>query len=194
MMTTQNIMIDIETLDTAPTAVILQIGMTVFDDAFEAQASYEYSLSVRYQAERRRTISPDTLQWWLEQPQEAQDKVLKAAFHPTAGSGMAFFCDLRDLMDNSTRLWSQGSFDFILLENLYHTINDDQSKPLPWLYYQICDSRTIMHFAAMQGIDAKAVRDEIRKDYTAHTAMDDCLIQIATLKELAHAIKTGEGR
>lgn len=112
-----HMMIDIETLDTTNTAVVIQVGWCLFN-ATQISKPTEVVMDIQEQIDLGRTISASTLRWWMEQPDIARQKV---------------FCneDLKDLDYLGTRLrtviaeneiehvWSHGPhFDMAILKDL----------------------------------------------------------------------------
>jgi hypothetical protein len=159
-----DVMIDLETLHTSPSAAILTIGIVKFDpkhlssaDQLRANALL-IKLDVDEQFALGRAYSEDTVAWWGNQPQEIQDAAFSGDRTPLA-EGIDKF---HKLVWNSDRYWSQGSFDYVILEDLYRTM---QRTP-PWAYWQCRDSRTMFDF-----IDGKLDRTG------HHDAMEDSIQQ-----------------
>ena len=86
-MTYQNVMLDIECLDTAPTnrAIIVSIGMVKFDlrgpeDSWETLRdlgrTYYTTLPLQIQLDANRTVGGSTLQWWFKQSTKVQAELL----------------------------------------------------------------------------------------------------------------------
>lgn len=71
-------MLDIETLDVETTAVVLSIGMVVYDPLTIVRSDLSrlpklyYSLDIQPQLEQGRTIGGDTVVWWSKQSAEAR--------------------------------------------------------------------------------------------------------------------------
>ena len=65
-----HIMVDIETLDTVQSAVVLSIGAVAFDPhTKELGEKFYVEFTTDLQAQQRlgRTISADTVTWWMQQ-------------------------------------------------------------------------------------------------------------------------------
>jgi hypothetical protein len=77
------------------------------------------------------------------------------------------------LIWHSNRIWAQGpTYDMNILEHAYKSY----SKPLPWKYYMVRDSRTVFSLWPDQPIPP-----------TSHHALEDCRRQIGMLQRtLAH--------
>lgn len=66
-------MIDLETLDVSPRAVVLSIGAIVFDfKRMQTLRTYEATLQLEDQTAAGRTVKTSTVHWWLEQSSEAR--------------------------------------------------------------------------------------------------------------------------
>src|SRR5579859_7291326 len=106
-------MIDLETLNTTPDAVVLSIAATEFypfeDLHTENPRTVEtFSLLINIDNQDNRTISEDTVAWWARQDQEVQDRM----FSPDNRVDFAVALDqLTKFVWQKDRIWSQGSFD-----------------------------------------------------------------------------------
>jgi hypothetical protein len=155
-------MIDIETLDTEPSAVILSIGVVELDgDQINASRSIYMELDITKQSGR--TISADTLKWWSQQ---------KAPM-PIYGS-----IRLEDalsklwLMYRGNQFWSNGSFDFDILNHACKQVG----ALTPWTFRDCFDYRT-----------AKNLFPQIKADDTndtAHHAFEDAKYQMNHLVKI----------
>jgi len=105
---TKHLMVDIETLDTAPTAVVLQVGWCVFDEQ-DILKKGQWDIDVWEQLGTR-TISKQTVEWWLTQPTQPD-----LAGDTWIGS-VPFV--LAEVMEECERVWSRGFMDMKILENL----------------------------------------------------------------------------
>lgn len=66
-------MIDLETLDVSPRAVVLSIGAIVFDfKRMQTLRTYEATLQLEDQTAAGRTVKTSTVHWWLGQSSEAR--------------------------------------------------------------------------------------------------------------------------
>jgi hypothetical protein len=74
-------------------------------------------------------------------------------------------------------IWCQGpAFDIVILENLYRQL----SKPTPWQFWQIRDSRTLF------GVHGDP-REKDRK--AAHNALMDCYYQATGVQQIYKSAK-----
>ena len=126
-------MLDIETLDTAPSAVILSIGIVAFN---KEQVSVEFlhrAVDIQPQIDQGRTISADTLKWWLNQSDAARHSLLR--MNPKSPETVAkdiwdFVSDYCAIKD--AKFWGNGSdFDNVKVE---HFMRQNGVEP-PWEFY-----------------------------------------------------------
>ncbi len=158
----RDLMIDIETLGTAPGSVILSIGAVSFDaetgalgnefyEAIEAQSAVAAGL----------TMDVGTIGWWIAQSQEAQQAAF-AGDLPISAALYTFSCFVQRV--KATRIWAKPpSFDLVLLESAFRACN----MQTPWHYRATRDVRTLLDIAGT------------RHPYigTAHNALDDAKSQ-----------------
>lgn len=174
-----DLMIDLETLDVLPTATILTIGAVKFDpfgDELSEEGMEKFYVKVdvdscdRYSC----TVSPDTLDWWSRQSQEAQNE----AFSPDGR------IDIVDAMNQlykfswgSKRVWSHGAgFDVVICERLFRQIG----KAVPWSFWEVRDTRTIFDI----GIDPK------RPPVLKHHALEDAWNQAVGVQNVFRKLRT----
>ncbi|VXC45226.1 3'-5' exonuclease [Sphingobacterium multivorum] len=159
-----DVMIDIETLDTTPTSVILSIGAVPFNIG-DGQAGQEYSskCNVSMQVRDGHTIGMETLKWWIEQDAGVLSNSL------SGGEWVRRSVEnLNDFISekcvDEVRLWSNSpSFDLVILKNALN-------NPWPFPFWRERDVRTFV-----------AIRSEIAKEFArkaTHDPVDDCLRQI----------------
>ncbi len=125
-----HVMIDIETLDVAPTAVILSIGACTIEEGPENTFYGEYDPDTQYE----RTRSQSTIDWWDKQsiPMPRSDIHLKDGLLKLRG----WFSSLRA----EPIVWCKGTdFDTIILTHAYKQHN----LSVPWHYSSVRDFRTL---------------------------------------------------
>ncbi len=119
--------LDIETLDTEQTSVVLSIGIIhmpspepmSFEDILSRGLFVK--LDSRSQISAGRTTSKDTMDWWSKQPKEIQQKNLipsKDDLH--AAEAISKIKEYIKDRDSSKRLtcFTRGSFDSVILDHL----------------------------------------------------------------------------
>ena len=113
------IMIDLETLDTQPSAVIVSIGAVRFGpDAWQPWAPFY--IPVAFDQCDGRTVSRDTIAWWLTQPAEAQAALSDPAAVPLAGALGQLATWIRNGGAADVEVWAgPATFDLAVLEHAY---------------------------------------------------------------------------
>lgn len=158
-------MIDIETLDTAPSSAILSVGAVRFDPYTDIEPVHKvlWRPNIDEQLTANRTYSESTLEWWSKQESYIRERALS-----TEGAiSVVDFCKaLNKYLVGVDKIWCQGpQFDMVILENLY----DQFAHHKGWAYWQICDSRTIFNMMP------KDPRKDVQQDL--HSADDDAYWQ-----------------
>lgn len=162
----KDLMIDIETLDTLPTAAVLSIGAVYFDrvtgdigDKFYAKIDFSSACSIG-------TTSKDTMEWWGNQSEDARLEAFGGVELPADAA-----LRLADFINPDTKIWGNGSiFDITILENWFRELKLSAA----WDFWNVRDVRTAVD---LYNINPK---DYIR-DGVHHNAIDDCLFQIKYL-------------
>ena len=162
-----DIMIDIETLDTKPTAVILSIGAVAFDiETGETCPDTLYQkLDYKKQIDEGRTTSIETTLWWGQQSDEAyceaffgEERLLSAIINLKK----YFYNYAAD----DCRVWAKSpSFDLVILKDAY------DNDIAPWEFWQERDVRT---FADGQLTSVFVACDK----EPSHLPVEDCLVQV----------------
>lgn len=164
-------MIDIETLDTTNTSVVFQVAVVMFDKDYTLIKRKSWNLNVDEQlTDLARTVSASTLAFHLKIPKNA----LAALNDKYPTSTFNFMLDLMEMFTEykPVNVWSKGSFDFDILEDLLVTV--------PWEFYQKRELRTLM------------AECKVPKGDVSHTAIEDCIAQINQLMQCRDNIWPGE--
>lgn len=171
-----DVMLDLETLSTRPESVILTIGAVKFDpfsDFVDVERGLYYRVDVDEQLALDRHVLESTVEWWGNQDAEVREEAL----------GDSDRVSLEDMTRGLNRflvgvenIWCQGpAFDIVILENLYRQL----TKPTPWQFWQISDSRTLF----------KAHGDPRDKNRAAaHNALMDCYYQATAVQEIYRTV------
>ena len=185
-------MIDIETWDTAPTAVIraiaivgfeLKDGLYAIDTACTSIADCRRTVDEQIQAGR--TVGTETVAWWASQDERLGDMIGRGkgfagveVFEPHSLLGIVehVLGELHGLpADPGACIWSRGHFDIAILEHLLQA----KGGPIPWRYNQVRDVRTL---------------DEIIppvKSQLPHHPLADCLAQMGQVCTALRLAKAG---
>lgn len=167
----RNIMVDIETLGTRSTSVILSIGAVAFDDTALGN-TYHTRIDIDSCLAAGLTVDGRTIQWWMEQPDNARQLFQRAAEplkHALLDFTHAFDWD-------DTLVWCNGmNFDLPILENAFNAVG----VAVPWKYYNGRDYRTV------KGMFPKELVNRVRIEPTVeHDALEDARAQALTLQWL----------
>lgn len=166
-----HMMIDLETLDTRPSAVVFQVGILVFKDIvpenFRTNLILEekiYHLDILDQIMAGRTIDPETVKWWQTQNSNA--------WHRSASE----ITSTRDLFQDITYLhsvhevgclWANSpSFDTVIMRSLREDLEIGWDFPS---FREDMDLRTLKRIFRMRGREMEGV-----KKPTTHSALKDC--------------------
>jgi hypothetical protein len=161
-----DLMIDLEGLGTGPDTTILTIAAQSFDPLGDGYYDRHYYARIELDTQENRSIQQSTVDWWATQPADARNE----AFAETDRIPLDQALDeLGKFIWQSKRIWSQGpTYDMNILEHAYKSYN----KPIPWQFYVVRDSRTVM-----------SLYPGLPKPPTTHHALEDCRRQIIMVQE-----------
>lgn len=177
-----DIMLDLETLDTKTSAVVLSIGAVAFDpnsDEIGEKLYLELTNDTAKQQELGRTISGETVSWWMQQGAAA-----KTVFSDPPQPGVERVSTMRalsafeDMIERhggrfGVELWGNGAdFDNLILGSLYRAF---QMKT-PWSYSR---NRCFRTMKSLPGVPKKPDRVGVH-----HNALDDALTQAEHLQRI----------
>lgn len=169
--------IDLETLDTTPTAVVLSVGVALFNPyAPEGTPTGHYwVVDTADQLAQGRTTSQATLDWWQGQSPEAR-QVLTAPDRTPAREvmeGVALIVN----SDEIEHVWANGpDFDCVILRSLFDTYG------LEWPFWKNRCHRTMKQLRLPEGV----VLPE--RAGTHHNALDDAIHQARVLTTITNAL------
>ena len=165
-------MIDIETLDTGPRAVVLSAAVVTFTQEEGSKDSRSVTFDIDRQLAKGRTISESTLTWWMSQSDEARHMAF-------GGPRTDIYSGLHRLADGVTpgsAHWANSpSFDMTILGSLY----EDFDIKVPWPYWACRDVRTLKDLAQIE--DDWKPSEPISG--VAHDPVYDCRWQIELVRE-----------
>lgn len=164
-------MIDIETLDTAPTSVVLSVGAVLFDPYTSVEPHHKmlWRPSVEEQLQAGRTTSDSTLEWWSKQDAAIRDRTFTDEGRISVND---FFKQLNKYLVGADKIWCQGpQFDMVIIEDLYTDYNHHKG----WAYWQVMDCRTIFNMMP------RDPRKDIQQDL--HSADDDAYWQAVSVQK-----------
>lgn len=176
-----HIMLDIETLDTAQSAVVLSIGAVVFDPHSKELGEkfyVEFTNDLDTQQRVGRTVSAATAAWWMQQGAAA-----KQIFANPAPEGVRRVSTAQGLTEfasfiarnggKEAQLWGNGSdFDNVIVGSLF----DSFGLTKPWSYSKNRCYRT------MKRLFGENVK--LRRQGVHHNGLDDAITQAVHLQEI----------
>lgn len=128
-MADQHYSLDIETLDTESTAVVLSVGICLFTKEGPIGPMLHVGLDVNEQIAAGRTISHTTFMWWVEQLISMDT----SPFPPEAYTVKGALQAIREYMVKAERacgggrrkVWSKGPhFDHVIMESLHKMVGE----------------------------------------------------------------------
>lgn len=170
-------MVDIETLDTAFSAVVLSVGAVVFDDDFKPVSQFYAKPDLRQQQAIGRTVSASTVEWWKRQSRLVREEAIGPAGRKDAKEVV---WDLTAFLAEVDELWANPpSFDVVILNSLSKDLGIGKEVVH---YRKTRDVRTVKALAGMSAHKSHPIM-------LAHHPIHDCLAQIEDLKTYLSRIK-----
>jgi hypothetical protein len=176
-----HIMLDLETLDTRTSAVVLSIGAVAFDPHSHSPLGERFYLELTddiwQQQQLNRTISGDTVRWWIAQSPEAQKVLGKDDPNRVRATTIEALMQFSAYIDRNggpdAKIWGNGAdFDNILLGSLYA----DFGLARPWSYGRNRCYRTVKNLGFGP---RRPAREGVH-----HNALDDAITQAVHLQEI----------
>ena len=159
-----DVMLDLETLGTRPEAVVVTLGAVKFNpyDQEDPGPGIYMRLDADEQIALGREVREDTMLWWMKQAEDVREEALGDGPRTDLAT---MYHDLNKFLVGVENIWCQGpAFDIVILENLYRQL----VKPVPWQFWQIRDSRTLL----------SSLGDPREKNKAGlHNALEDCVSQ-----------------
>lgn len=183
------IMLDIETLSTAPDAAICAIGAAAF--SFETEGINTFYLEVDWQDHANRLdahIDPNTQRWWDQQKPEARAVLEKKETTLPIESALQQFTEWVVSIRKQNNMQPLGiwgndiNFDITIIESAYKAVN----QATAWNFWESRSVRTLVWMGKQFGIDPKKT---IPREGTYHNAADDSLHQVKYCKAIMEHIK-----
>lgn len=184
----KDVMIDLETFGTSPSAAIASIGAVAFDSTAEPGteigAPFIAGVSLSSAMKAGGTVDAKTIEWWFRQP-GAQRAWLELAHDPlsVALERLRVWWGQRV----AERIWANGiTFDVVILNAAYRA----QGSRAPWSFRAARDMRTLGWVADVEDSDwdeAKRVAQGLlvgmgRPGFVAHDPLADAVEQAVVVQ------------
>jgi len=180
----QEIIVDIETLGTGKDTVVLSIGMVNFNlndednyDTLEEDGRVFYAvLDAQDQIDNyRRTVTFDTMKFWIEQDRNAQRMVFNAKQFPVVDVLEAIN---RWVGKSEPNLWGNGAtFDNVILRSLF----EDYGVPFFTPFWNDMDLRTLKYLSGNS-------KPKIPRGI-AHNALEDAKYEVLCAQHYARLLR-----
>lgn len=167
-----NIMVDLETLGTKPTSIILSIGACRITEGEPADHFYRV-INVASCRDAGLTSDDSTVKWWNSQDENAR-RVFTDPSVPLFQALADFSTYMRKYGSRSVRLWGNGSdFDNVILNNAFQAVG----ASTPWMFYNNRCFRTVRKLFGQNIVEPE-------RQGTYHNALDDALHQARILTQI----------
>ena len=165
-----DIMLDLETMGTSMSSVILSIGAVRFNpQTSELGETFSVYIDVDSSLASGCSISQSTLLWWMGQSDAARSRQTGATRVPLQEALIRF----ENFVTPRNRIWGNGAdFDNALLGALYSRV----SIPQPWSYWNNRCYRTMKNLFPNAPVP---VRTDVK-----HDALDDAIHQAKHLQSI----------
>lgn len=174
----KHVMVDLETLGTVASAVIMSIGAVRFDlDAGKIDDDGFYSsISIESNLDLGRRVQEDTLLWWLKQEAAALQ-----VFHEEKVDLGTSLGELSDWIgDDNHIMWSNGAdFDLPMLAHAYSQVGIET----PWKFWNSRCFRTYKNLPGAKNIKVEGLG-------VKHNALSDAYQQAQTVCAIHKALFT----
>jgi exodeoxyribonuclease VIII len=163
-----DVMIDLETLNTTPDSVILVIAAVKFSRRGKELSKdlpfFYKKVTIQSCLDKGLTISKDTQDWWDKQDPE----IRKEAFGEPRVDLKTALVDFKKWIGKEEYIWSHGSsFDIVILNEALRRCG----LKSPWKFWNHRDTRTLFDVAGIKNSDLP--------QGDKHNALADCHRQIA---------------
>lgn len=171
--TMTDVMLDIETLSTRPSAVIVQIGACYFDrETGEVGDTFCHDIDIQASLDAGQTVDGGALSWWMTKQKDS------ITFFEDPLNPVSVLAALNKFLFKAKTIWSHATFDIPILCEAMRL----HKTPPKFHYTQTRDIRTLTDLAG--GNHPKV--DGVSK---THNALDDCKYQVAYCVEYMKRLK-----
>lgn len=168
-------MLDIETLGTSDTSIILSIGAVSFNLSGISPDTFYLTIDPEYQT---RSVDISTLKWWFKQIQDSatvQGPPLDGV--STLDFALTTLFDKIKKSEDTPIIWANGTdFDLAIIKNAA----EQYGIELPWKYFNVRDYRTLRKLFP-------AIKQPVNTN--PHNALEDAKTQALHCIEILKSIK-----
>lgn len=125
MSDTIHVMIDFETLDTEVTSAVTAVGVVGWREGtpLDTRVYFTQSISLDDCIKKQRTLSADTIIWWMQQSDEARASWIRNQSACATLDGFLLSMEAFFPPEDSMLLYGNGAdFDLGILKSLYKTV------------------------------------------------------------------------
>lgn len=176
-------MVDLETLDTTPTAHILETAFVCFNPV-TGEVYDEWSLHARHGLAHQEgsTINAPTIEWWFDTNKEYLAELFKPSEQVSLYDTLFRIVGLLQMARNAGKVcvWNTGSFDTDILNNAFRRMSGHSDLIS---FFEVRDVRAIRQISSMYS----AISQD--KSKGTHNAWEDCIRQIKWVTNLTSALE-----
>jgi hypothetical protein len=179
--------LDIETLDLSPSAVVMDIGVVIYDLEKQVEVcATNLTPSITEQVIVGRTVSKDTINFHVRNYHKTLDSLVAhtSSFRPTVAS---VFNSMEELLSPVSEIWINGlSFDPVVLRSLFTSRGIDR---LPWSYRKEVDVRSFRTLFKKYGLSLGG-GDGDGEGVEQHRAVHEAIADARWNLEIARSVHT----
>ena len=154
-----NIMLDLETMGTAPGSAIIEIGACEFSSKHGITREFSEMISLEDCIQQGFAVDGSTVMWWMKQKWEARKRYLG---NDSAQPILTALNRFREWLPENAIVWGNGSdFDNVILTEAYRKFGQKQ----PWPDFHNRCFRTLKEFH-------RHIKPP-KREGTHHAALDD---------------------
>jgi hypothetical protein len=191
-----SVIYDFETLSQdMVNGVAVSLAVLQYDEKRFLTNPYEYEellddshmirFDVAEQIELGRTIQKSTLDWWKNQPKEAQALLKPSPLDKSIKELYNWFCDKIDV-EPVRKVWTRGnSFDPIFLRTLL--AHSDEKDPFDW--WLIRDTRSFIEGLSYGSpLKNTFVPEELADKFVGHDPRHDIVMDVMRMQKLINIV------
>ena len=173
------LMVDLETMGTKNSSVIVAIGACTFNPRGDSiEDTFSVNISIKSNMDAGRTVDPDTLTWWFTQSKAAQDAFLT---NPTnLRDALLQFQAFVQKNQPSKFFANDPDFDLVILSDAYDCLQLNR----PWGFWQSRSMRTLKDLGTADGSQLP----DFSGEGIAHAALDDAVKQAMQVQYVYHKL------